>query len=339
MDQDPIGTRRPPGWRRSLQLVLATAWLLDGMLQLQPVMFSRGPHGLSAMLAGTAAGNPGPVASSITWLAGIVGHHSAPADLAFASVQILLGLGIAWRRSVKAALAASVPWALAVWWFGEGLGGVLHGTGTPVLGGPGAVLLYAVLAVVLWPAGSAVSGGREADGGVAPFVAAATLGARASKALWAALWSSMALLSLLGASTLPAVGAAGAAGMGAGEPAWLAALDRHVAALVAARGLAVAAVGAVVCLAVAAGVYLPAAAARAALVLAIVTSLGIWVATENLGTVLAGGATDPSSGPLLVVLALAYWPARGARRATGARGADSDPAPAAAPAAELAGAR
>ncbi len=346
MDQDPIGTRRPPGWQspgwrppgwcRSLQLVLATAWLLDGVLQLQPVMFSRGPHGLSAMLAGTAAGNPEPVASSITWLAGVVGHHSAPADLAFATVQILLGLGIAWRRSVKAALAASVPWALAVWWFGEGLGGVLHGTGTPVLGGPGAVLLYAVLAVVLWPTGSAVSGGREADGGVAPFVAAVTLGARASRALWAALWSSMALLSLLGASTPPAVGA-GAAGMGAGEPGWLAALDRHVAALVAARGLAVAAVVAVVCLAVAAGVYLPPAGARAAVVLAIATSLGIWVVTENLGTVLAGGATDPSSGPLLVVLALAYWPAPGARRASRARGAGSDPARA--PAAELAGAR
>jgi hypothetical protein len=76
---------------------------------------------------------------------------------------VLLGLGIAWRPTVKLALGASVAWALGVWWFGEGLGGVLAGTASPVNGAPGAVLLYALLAVLLWPAD------RDPD---APFVAA-----------------------------------------------------------------------------------------------------------------------------------------------------------------------
>jgi hypothetical protein len=41
-----------------------------------------------------------------------------------------------------------------------------------------------------------------------------------------------------------------------------------------------------------------------------VVSLVIWVVGEALGMILASGATDPNTGPLLVLLALAYWPAR-----------------------------
>lgn len=300
--------------------MLATAWLLDGVLQLQPSMFASGAHGLSGMLASSAAGNPGPVASSITWAASAIGEHSASTDLLFALVQIALGLGIAWRRSVKPALAASIPWALAVWWFGEGLGGVLHGAGSPVLGGPGAVLIYAVLAVVLWP-----SPARPAGAPVPDFAAASALGGPVAKALWAALWSGMAGLSLLGAARAPGGIASAIAGVDAGEPAWLATVDHHVAALAAGRGLPVAAGVAAVCLMVALAVYLPPAAGRGLLVLGIVTSLAIWMVTENFGAILAGGATDPNSGPLLVVLALAYWPAR-ARRPAGAPGRLDAPA-------------
>ena len=43
----------------------------------------------------------------------------------FATIQVALGLGIAWRPTVRLALAASVLWSLAVWFLGEGLGGVL----------------------------------------------------------------------------------------------------------------------------------------------------------------------------------------------------------------------
>ena len=50
--------------------------------------------------------------------------------------------------------------------------------------------------------------------------------------------------------------------------------------------------------------------------LAIVVSARIWVVGQDLGAILAGGATDVNSGPLLVLLALAYWPAP-ARRPRG----------------------
>jgi hypothetical protein len=45
-----------------------------------------------------------------------------------------------------------------------------------------------------------------------------------------------------------------------------------------------------------------------------VTSGAIWIA-EGLGGILTGGGTDPNSGPLLALLALAYWPLAGSRPA------------------------
>jgi hypothetical protein len=43
-----------------------------------------------------------------------------------------------------------------------------------------------------------------------------------------------------------------------------------------------------------------------------------WVFVQALGGILATGATDPNSGPLLVLLALSYWPARSAAAGAGA---------------------
>ena len=53
------------------------------------------------------------IADPITWgAARIVDHHPAPTNTAFATIQVLLGLGIAWRPTVKAALAASIGWSV-----------------------------------------------------------------------------------------------------------------------------------------------------------------------------------------------------------------------------------
>ena len=93
--------------------------------------------GFAQMLAGTASGNPPVIARPITWNAAVVGHHLVLLNTVFATIQLLLGLGIAFRPTVRAALAASVAWSLGVWWFGEGLGGVLNGGASPLTGAPG----------------------------------------------------------------------------------------------------------------------------------------------------------------------------------------------------------
>src|SRR5215470_6142021 len=154
--------------RRRLQLLLAGLWLLDGVLQLQSVMFTRQ---FPAMLAESAAGQPGAVAAPVTWAARLIAGHPAPANAAFAAVQIALGLGLAWRPAVRPALAGSVIWGLAVWWLGEGLGGLFAGTASPAGGAPGAALLYALTAVLLWPPrteGSSPPAAQAAPGQSAP---------------------------------------------------------------------------------------------------------------------------------------------------------------------------
>jgi hypothetical protein len=59
---------------------------------------------------------------------------------------------------------------------------------------------------------------------------------------------------------------------------------------------------------IAVGVYLPPPGSQAVLVLAVVVAAALWVA-EGLGEVFTGTGTDPNTGPLLALLAVAYWPA------------------------------
>src|SRR5580658_1666796 len=127
-----------PDVRRRLQLALAALWLLDAVLQYQSFMFTKA---FGQMLGGTARGNPHVIAAPITWNAALVGQHVVVLNTIFATVQLAIAIGIAFRPTVKLALAGSVLWALAVWWLGEGLGGILSGTASPVNGAPGAVVI------------------------------------------------------------------------------------------------------------------------------------------------------------------------------------------------------
>jgi hypothetical protein len=283
--------------RRVLQLILAATWLLDGMLQYQSFMYTQA---FGQMIGGTVARNPGVIARPISWNAALVEHHLVLLNTVFATIQLLLGLGIAYRPTVRATLAASIAWSLGVWWFGEGLGGVLNGGASPVNGGPGAVILYALLAVLVWPA--------DRPGVTAPFVAARAVGAPVARLLWLALWGSLAYFALTPANRAPQALHDIIAGMADGEPGWVAELEKHAAALLAHQGLAASIVLAVALIVIAVGVFLPPPLARSALLLALVVAAFIWVFGEAFGQILAGGATDPNSAPLLALLALAYWP-------------------------------
>jgi hypothetical protein len=313
-DAAACGTWSMPDARRALQLALAALWLLDAILQYQSWMFTKA---FGQMLADSAGGNPGVIARPITWSAGIIEHHPAPTNAAFATIQLLLALGIAWRPTLKAALAASVVWSVAVWWLGEGLGEVLNSAASPVTGAPGAVIIYALLAVLLWPA--------DRGGKPAPFAAGRAVGARAARALWLVLWASLAYFSLMASNRAPQALHDMISGMADGEPGWLAGLDNGAAGLVAHQGLAASVVLAVVLAVIGVGVFLPRPWLRVTLVAAAVLAAMIWAFGEALGEIFTGTGTDPGSGPLLALLALAYWPARPAASAP-ARPAASAPA-------------
>jgi hypothetical protein len=295
-----VGVTRDEPWaapdiRRRLLLVLAGIWLLDAILQFQEFMFSRG---FSQMLASTAPGNPGFIASPITWSARIIAGHGTATNAAFAIIQLLIALGIALRPTAKPALAASIVWSLAVWWFGEGLGGVLTGAASPANGAPGAVIIYALLAVLLWP---------PRQDKAASFVAGRTVGPAVAKGLWLVLWGSLAYLALQPATKAPKALGGMVAGMASGEPSWLASADTHLSSFLTRHGPGIAVLMAVVLAIVAVGVFLPRPAARTAVALAIVAAAFFWLA-EGLGSIFTGGGTDPNSGPLLALLAVSFWP-------------------------------
>jgi hypothetical protein len=293
-----------PDAGRRLQLVLAGLWLLDAVLQYQSFMFTRG---FPAELAAAAPGNPPWVAGPVRWSADLAAGHLTLANAAFATLQLLIGLGIAWRPTARLMLAVSVAWALAIWWLGEGLGLLLTGTASPVNGAPGAALLYAVAAVLLWPAASRTAGYPAGD----------AIGDRAARAGWLVLWGGLAALVVQPAARAPGAVSAMLTEMADGQPAWLAGADRHLASALRQHGLAVAVILAALLAVVAALGCLPArSATRAAVSLGVALAAVIWAA-EGLGGMFNGMATDPSTGPLLALIALAYWPPRPAAQPGG----------------------
>ena len=48
------------------------------------------------ILPSTAAGNPAVIADPISWSARLIGDHAAPINAIFATIQPLIGLGLAW---------------------------------------------------------------------------------------------------------------------------------------------------------------------------------------------------------------------------------------------------
>ena len=289
--------------QQTFRLLLATVWLMDAALQLQPYMFTKGANGFSGMLHGMAPGNPSWISHTITWNASIVYHQPVLTNAIFASIQFLLALGIAWRRTCRPALALSIVWALGVWWFGEGLGGLFSGAGTPLGGGPGAVLFYAVLAVLLWPS----------QGPNSPFVAARNVGHTAARLVWTAVWLLLALLTVVGNGRSPHALHDIVVKLSSGQPRWLLRIDGWTGAVLLHDGTAVALLFASFCILVALSVYLHPTATRVVLAAAIAAFAFIWVAVQNFGGDLAGGATDPNSGLLVVLFILTYWPVAPAR--------------------------
>lgn len=286
-----------PDGRRTLQLVLATIWLIDGILQLQSFFFTKS-FGLE-MISGMSQGNPSIIAGPITWSGSTIGHHAVLTDALFAVAQTAIAVAIAWRPTVKIGLAVSIAWAIGVWWVGEGLGGVFNGTANPVNGAPGAVMVYALLAVLLWP--------TDRSARSAPFIAARAVGAPIAKGVWLALWGSLSYFAVLGANRSPRGLYDLVTAEATGEPGWVAWIDHHAASLVEHRGLAVMVVLAVLLLVVAVGTYLPGSLANATVALAALIGLTFWVVGENFGALFTNGATDVNSGPLLIVLAVSYW--------------------------------
>lgn len=271
--------------RRTLQVALGLLWLLDAALQLQPFMFTK--SFAKAGIAPAGAGQPAIVSGPVHVAAQVVALHPVMANSVFAGIQLALALGLLFRPTVRYALTASIVWASAVWWLGEGLGGLTSGE-TLLTGAPGAALLYAVVALVAWPT-------REGGGRERPSTYAIPA--------WALLWAAGAGLQLAAGNDSGGALRMSLSDAGSDAPRWIAALDdalsrQHIA------NWSVAALVAVEVL-VAVWALIPGTARFVSVGLGSIIILAAWLLLQGLGDLTTGQATDPNTGALVVLLGLA----------------------------------
>jgi hypothetical protein len=280
--------------RRRLRRVLGLLWLLDGALQLQSFMFTEGFA--RDVIAPAGNGQPSFVAGPVHWNAVQIGLHPALSDSAFAGIQLVLGLSLLFRRKARVALVCSMMWAGGIWYFGEGLGGLAGGHVTALLGAPGAACLSVVLALAAWPS-SVDSPERNA------FVRSERPPGW-TRRVWAVLWVGYAVLNLLPANISPSTLGSQLNANATTVPSWLGAFDRWLARDVHAVGAGATVMLVTIELAVGLLVLGDGRLKTPAIWTGVGLAALYWAAGQSFGQLFSGQATDPSTGPLLILLGL-----------------------------------
>jgi hypothetical protein len=308
----------PPVLRtqRTLQVVLGVLWILDAALQFQPYMFGHGF--VDSFILPNATGQPFVVGDLITH----IGHFLTP-DIAvwntfFALIQVGIGVGLLFRRTVRPALAVSFVWALGIWFFGEGLGMLLTGTASALTGAPGSVLIYGLLGLMAWPrpARRYQPDWSDRPTGIATSAAAQGIGRSITPlAVWAGYWSLAAVLFVLPDNRTTTSIQSAVVGMANGQPGWYSHFLTNLGNLFSTSGTQTAWILAIVSVVIGLG---PLVARRPGAFLAAgaLVAFALWIAGQGLvGNLFTGSATDPNTGPLIILLAVAMTPTVIASRA------------------------
>ena len=292
--------------QKRLRQILGALWLIDGLLQLQPQMFTM--FMVNSIMKPIVQNQPGPIASSLNWIIAMTTLHLTLVNLLIAMVQIVIGLLLLSGRWVKETVLASIVWAFIVWFGGEGMSMLLTGQGSILTGAPGAVLLYPLLGLIVYPRQKSDTASKVAanssDGGILSRVDL--------RWILSGFWFFAALLQLqpywwrpdqISHAISSMVGQGGLNGIVV-DPilqrlsaiTTIIEIPLNIALILVFLGLGMA-------LAVGKEEQL-----RTVLIASIVASIVIWYFAEALGMILTGMATDFNSGLLLVVMALACWP-------------------------------
>ena len=288
---------------RIVQIALGCVWILDGALQFQPKMFTQ--DFVTHVMAPNALGQPAPLAWSITNMADFIARDVGVWNFLFASLQLLIGVGLLFRRTVRPAIVVMAIWALGVWWLGEGFGGILNDTASPLMGAPGAVVLYPLIGFLVWPR-------ADRDEVVQPGIASSAaaggpLGVSAPLYAWSGFWVLSAALWLFPANRSSGAVRSMVASMASGQPTWYAHFLTSVANALPSSGSGLAWTLALVSLVVGLG---PVISRRPLpfLVLGALVQLVFWTTGMALGGMLTGLGTDPNIAPLVILLAVAMVP-------------------------------
>lgn len=301
--------------RRGVQICLGLLWLLDGMLQLQPQMFTS--NFADKVIAPVAQGQPFFVSSPMHLGISIILSNPAFFDACFALIQLGLGVTILWKRTARYGLLASVFWGLGVWICGEGIAGMASGHASLLMGAPGAALLYVILALAVLP--QRVDR-IKSDNQPAYWLAF----------VWAILWIGGAIYQLLPGQNSVSSLSSMIAGNASGAPSWLASLDTHLASTINGLGMTAASMSGVhtttmqmaqmqtqsgsgywfilvlvlIQLFIGIGIFYKGYGRTLAIGMGIILSLIFWIIGQSLGGYYTGLATDPNSTPLFILLAV-----------------------------------
>ena len=294
--------------QRALQIVLGLFWILDAALQFQPFMFGQGF--VQNNILANASGQPFVLGDLITHIGHFVSPDIAVWNTFFALIQVFIGFGLLFRRTVRPALAVSFAWAIGVWVIGEGLGMVFTGTASALTGAPGSVFIYGLLGLMAWPRPPRRwQGWSDRPAGIASSAAAQGIGRTITPlAVWAGYWSLAAVLFLLPANRTTTSVQSAIVGMANGAPGWYANFLTHLGNVFSTTGTQTAWILAAVSVAIGLG---PLVARRPGWFLAAgaLFAFLMWIAGQGLvGEIFSGSDTDPNTGPLVILLAAAMVP-------------------------------
>lgn len=302
---------------RQLQVILGLLWIFDGLLQLQTKMFTSSFTSLVISPAGQ--GQPRFISGAINLAIHIFLFHPAIFNSLVIVTQVGIGTLILFRKSTRLGLILSILWGLIVWYVGEGAGGIFSGHTLLLMGAPGAALIYVLLSLSVLP--KKISDKKTTPKNEPAYWLAF---------VWAFIWVGGAIFQLLPGQNSVSDVSSMIAGNASGSPGWLAYIDNHIAYAINATGspmqstnnmhmsmnqmammqtngksgfwliLLIAAVQIYIGLAV----FVGGRYRMSAIASGIVLSLVFWVVGQSFGGILISLATDPNTGPLIVILGL-----------------------------------
>ena len=293
--------------QRVLQVALGLLWILDAALQFQPFMFGRGF--VDTYILGNVTGQPFVLGDLITHAGNFLAPDIAVWNTFFALIQLFIGVGLLFPRTVRPALAVSFAWALGIWVIGEGMGMLLTGTASALTGAPGSVLLYGLLGLMAWPRRRRPVDWSDQPVGVASSAAAQGFGRSITPlAVWTGYWSLAAVLFLLPDNRTRTSVTSAIVGMASGQPGWYSHFLTSLGNLFSTTGTQTAWILAAVSVVIGLG---PLFARRPGWFLGAgaLFAFLLWIAGQGLvGNLFTGSTTDPNSGPLVILLAAAMVP-------------------------------
>lgn len=302
--------------RSKITKILGILWLIDGLLQLQHQMFTS--SFTSNVIDLAAQGQPKFVVFPVHLFVRFFLTNPILFNGISAAAQLIIGVLILNKKYSRIGLIASILWGLFVWAIGESYSSLFNGHALIMMGAPGAVFIYVILALAVLPSKSKDDLSSQSP----PFWLAYA---------WALFWIGGAVYQMLPGQNSVSALSAMISSNASGQPGWLASLDYNVANKIDGFGKYIHATSnmhmtsqqmsmmqihsgsggwfivllVLIQLFIGLAVFLPKLYRNYVIVLSFILVSIYWFVGQSLGGIFTGLATDPNAAPLYIILGLA----------------------------------